>query len=59
MKPFFESKTLWFNFLSIIILLAGQDFFVSIGLSAKIQVAILTIGNAILRFFTNNSIVDK
>jgi len=55
MKPFWKSKTLWLNALAMAILivqyLQGQVWF-----SAELQVLILAILNAGLRFITNTAI---
>jgi hypothetical protein len=57
MKKWYESKTLWFNILGLIIAAAGElsTAFPS-GQVAKISAFVLTIGNIILRLISTKSI---
>lgn len=57
MKNWYQSKTLWFNAIGLIIAAAGEfsTAFPS-GQVAKISGFVLTIGNIILRLITTTSI---
>ena len=56
-KKWYESKTVWFNVLGLIIAAAGEltNAFPS-GQVAKISAFVLTIGNIILRLMTTKPI---
>jgi len=57
MKSWWQSKTLWFNILGLLIAAAGElsTAFPS-GQVAKISAFVLTIGNIILRLMTTTTI---
>lgn len=57
MKKWFESKTVWFNIIGLIVAAAGEftNAFPS-GQVAKIAGFVLTIGNIILRLLTHTAI---
>lgn len=54
-KPFWQSKTLWFNVITAVIAIAGSltSAFTFTGKTAAIFTGILTVGNVILRLITN------
>lgn len=57
MKNWYQSKTMWFNIIGLIVAAAGEfsNAFPS-GQVAKIAGFVLTIGNIILRLFTTQGI---
>lgn len=60
LKPFWTSKTLWFNILGFVI--AFATFLQSQPLTVKyapIFTVVLTAGNFILRFFTNTGLTTN
>lgn len=56
MKSIFQSKTFWVNLITFLLVILGQDVLVSIGLTAKLQMVIITTLNVILRFITNQPV---
>lgn len=56
MKPWYASKTVIFNLLAIIVLVANQLGFSEFKLGAQWEVAILAIVNLVLRFVTKGPI---
>jgi hypothetical protein len=57
MKPFWKSKTVWINFLSIIgAIAAGQGIDVSPEVQSQVIAAGMGIGNIILRSITTTGI---
>ena len=59
-KPWYQSKTLWFNIIGLVVAAAGEfsNAFPS-GQVAKISGFVLTIGNIILRLITTTQIAPK
>lgn len=56
MKPWYASKTIIFNLLAILVLVASQFGFGEFRLDANLEVAILAAVNLILRFVTKSPI---
>ena len=63
MKPWYRSKTLWFNIVSLAVVVAGALADSGVVSDARVvaaAVALVTIGNAALRiFFTSQAIGRK
>ena len=57
-KPWYESKTIWFNILAGIVLVANQFGFADFALDAEISAGIVAIVNMLLRFVTKVPIGD-
>ena len=60
MKPFWQSKTFWFN--AIVLLVAVFEALGQLNLSwlnPEIVVVVLTIGNVLLRFVTKEPVTLK
>lgn len=55
-KPFYQSKTLIFNFLAIIVLIANQFGFIDFQLDPEYAGMIQAIINGILRLTTNKPV---
>jgi len=51
-KRWYESKTLWFNILAVVVLVANQFGFASFELDAEIATGIVAVINMLLRFVT-------
>lgn len=60
-KPWYLSKTLWFNVLTALVAIAGSltNAFTFTGNVAAIFTGILTVGNVILRLLTTTAIIAK
>lgn len=59
MKPFYESKTLWFNVLALIVIVAtafGFADFEASGDIVELGSVIVAVVNIVLRFVTNKGI---
>lgn len=61
-KSFLKSKTFWFNFISLIVLVANQfgfQDFVPSGQVNELGAIIVAVGNGLLRFISNTQIKIK
>lgn len=57
MKKWYQSKTVWFNILGLVIAIAGElSSMFPAGNVAKIAGIVITIGNVLLRFVTTTTI---
>lgn len=66
MKPLHHSKTIWINFIILVLSIFDTQFFNSLGLSehttiviTSILVKVIAIGNIALRLFTKEPIKRK
>lgn len=55
-KPFYQSKTLIFNVLAILVLIATQFGFDSFQLDAETTGFVMAVVNMVLRFMTNKPV---
>lgn len=57
-KPWYASKTLWFNVITVIIAVVGDltKAFTFSGVTAEIFAGILSVGNILLRLITNTAL---
>jgi len=53
-KPWYKSKTLWFNVVSGAVMLASEA--ASLGIDPKISAAVITVGNLVLRLLTHEGV---
>ena len=56
MKPALKSKTIWFNFLAVLVLISNQFGFADFQLDAETTAGIIAIVNFVLRFWTDKAI---
>ena len=56
-KKWYVSKTVWFNILAVVLILANANGFAGFELDANIQAAVVAILNLVLRFMTKGPIV--
>ncbi len=61
MKKWYQSKTLWFNILTVLVGTVGEltNVITMDAKTAQIFAAVLAVGNFILRFLTTTSIASK
>lgn len=59
MKPFYQSKTLIFNVVAIIVLVANQFGFGDFQLDAEVSAGIVAVINMILRVTTTQALTVK
>lgn len=59
-KPWYTSKTLWFNIVTVIVAVVGDvtKAFTFTGQTAEIFAGVLSVGNIILRFLTNSALTS-
>jgi len=57
-KPFWQSKTLWFNVITVIVAVVGDltKTFNFTGTTAEIFAGVLSVGNILLRLLTSTSL---
>ena len=58
-KPFYLSKTLWFNLLSIVVIVAGVLGFGEFEMDPTVQAAVVAVINLLLRLYTDRPIGMK
>lgn len=59
MKPFYQSKTIWFNILAVAALVAAQFGFNDFQLDAEVSAGVVAIVNLVLRFVTDKGVLYR
>ena len=59
MKPWYRSRTVWFNALAVLVLVANQFGFTGWSLDPEVSTGIVALVNLYLRFITKQPIVGS